>query len=68
MEPGTLYYITIFIFCPTAGQTSDLPTNAVNFVTLDSACPDPENISQFDPTADGFDIMDLQVNIFLLHH
>ena len=57
LEPGTLYYITIFIFCPTAGQTSDLPTNAVNFVTLDSACPDPENISQLDPTADGFDIL-----------
>lgn len=57
LEPGTLYYITIFIFCPTAGQTSDLPTNAVNFVTLDSACPDPENISQFDPTSDGFDIL-----------
>ena len=55
LEPGTLYYITIFIFCLDVGVTSTLQ-NPVNFVTLDSACPDPENLT-FDPTSEGFDII-----------
>ena len=55
LEPGTLYYITIFIFCINEGVTSTLQ-NPVNFVTLDSSCPDPENLT-FDPTSEGFDVI-----------
>ena len=56
LEPGTLYYITIFIVCINEQELSPLQ-NPVNFVTLDSACPDPENLVSFDPTPDGFDVI-----------
>ena len=56
LEPGTLYYITIFIFCINEGVTSTLQ-NPVNFVTAESSCPDPENLVSFDPTPDGFDVI-----------
>ena len=56
LEPGTLYYITIFIYCINEGVTSALQ-NPVNFVTADSSCPDPENLISFDPTPDGFDVI-----------
>ena len=56
LEPGTLYYITIFIVCINEGVLSPLQ-NPVNFVTLDSSCPDPENLVSFDPTPDGFDVI-----------
>lgn len=56
LQPGTLYYITIFIVCPDQGALSPLQ-NPVNFVTLDSSCPDPENLVSFDPTPDGFDVI-----------
>ena len=57
LEPGTLYYITIFIYCINEGVTSALPEAPVNFVTADSSCPDPENLVSFDPTPDGFDVI-----------
>lgn len=56
LEPGTLYYITIFIYCIDEGVTSTLQ-NPVNFVTAESSCPDPENLVSFDPTPDGFDVI-----------
>ena len=56
LQPGTLYFITIFIVCPYEGALSPLQ-NPVNFVTLDSSCPDPENLVSFDPTPDGFDVI-----------
>ena len=39
----------------------------MNFVTLDSSCPDPENLVSFDPTPDGFDVIGSPVIIFYLH-
>ena len=56
LQPGTLYFITIFIVCPAQAALSPLQ-NPVNFVTLDSSCPDPENLVSFDPTPDGFDVI-----------